>query len=65
MEDLRIQTKQYVDGSSVELITKFDTIFNANSIEIEKQIKALEVNIQTAINQMGQNGGGYRVFYWG
>ena len=37
MEDSRTLIKQYVDGSSVELIAKFDNILNAKSVEIDKK----------------------------
>ncbi len=65
MDDTRMQTKQYVNASSSELIAKFDTIFNAKSIEIEKQLKALETNMQTAMNKLSQNGVDTREFYIG
>ena len=38
--------KTYMDNTSSELIQKFDAIFNAKTMEIEKQMKALEEKIK-------------------
>ena len=51
LEDTRMQTKAYVDTSSSELIAKFDSMFNIKSIEMEKQLKALEANMPETINE--------------
>ena len=65
MSDTHLQMKGYVDTSSVELIAKFDKIFNDKTTAIETQIKALEENIKTAVNKMGQNNGGVKEFFIG
>ena len=57
MSDTHLQMKGYVDTSSVELIAKFDKIFADKTTAIEAQIKALEENIKTAVNKMGQTMG--------